>query len=45
MDEVAHLVVRSSGIVMSNLIGEEKEFSARISSIDFLNHRVTLVPD
>jgi predicted RNA-binding protein len=45
MEEVAHLVATSSGILMSNLLGEEKEFSAHVSSIDFLNHRVTVVPD
>lgn len=45
MEEVARLVVTDSGILMSNLLGEEREFPARISSIDFLDHRVTVVRD
>jgi predicted RNA-binding protein len=45
MEEVARLVVTDSGILMSNLLGEERESPARISSIDFLDHRVTVVRD
>ena len=45
MEEVAHLIVTDSGILMSNLLGEQRKFPARISSIDFLDHRVTVVRD
>ena len=44
MEEVAHITVRGSTLVLAGLLGEEMTVPARIVSIDFLNHRLTIAP-
>lgn len=40
--EVASLRVENERLLLSTLLGEQKEITARIREIDFLTHRITL---
>jgi len=40
--EVASLKVKDEKLLLSTLLGEQKEIVARIREIDFLTHRITL---
>jgi predicted RNA-binding protein len=40
--EVASLRVENERLLLSTLLGEQKEITARIKEIDFLTHRITL---
>jgi predicted RNA-binding protein len=42
LDEVTSLRTRNGKLILSTLLGEETEISARIKEIDFLTHRITL---
>ncbi|MBN1863162.1 MAG: CooT family nickel-binding protein [Dehalococcoidales bacterium] len=42
LDEVTSLRTRNGKLLLSTLLGEETEISARIKEIDFLTHRITL---
>jgi predicted RNA-binding protein len=40
--EVASLRVENERLLLSTLLGEQKEITARIKEIDFLTHLITL---
>jgi predicted RNA-binding protein len=42
MDEVASLKVEPSKLLLTTLLGEQKEISAEIREVDFLAHTITL---
>jgi len=42
MAEVASLRVEDEKLLLSTLLGEQKEIVANIREIDFLTHRITL---
>ena len=42
LDEVTSLRTKDGKLLLSTLLGEETEISARIKEIDFLTHRITL---
>jgi predicted RNA-binding protein len=42
MTEVASMRIENDRLLLSDLLGEQKEIVARIREIDFLTHRITL---
>jgi predicted RNA-binding protein len=42
MSEIASLKVEANKLLLTTLLGEHKEISAKISEIDFLTHRIIL---
>ena len=42
MDEVASLGYRGDALVLKTLLGETREFKARLKEVDLLTHRIVL---